>query len=92
MSDPITVNDVLDAHDILERYGGDAKELFSHITPRIFSEWQLVGFCMVHGRQTNTVTTDLGQEPMNYVVCADCLEHSHLTRLVPLLIVRITEG
>lgn len=91
MSDPFTVNDVLDAHDFLEKYQGDAVELFSFIPPRRFTEWQLVGLCPLHGRQTNTVTTDLGQEPQNYVVCAGCLERSRMTRLAPVLILKITE-
>lgn len=92
MSDPLTPDDVLDAHDRLAKYDGDAIELFSEITPRRFAEWQLVGLCPLHGRQTNTVTTDLGQDPsQDYVVCGGCLERNRLTRLAPVLMIRLTE-
>lgn len=93
VSDPLTVDDVLDAHRFLAEYCGDAKSLCPSAGGRKLIEWRLVGFCLRHGKQLNVVTTDSGQTAVSdYVVCAGCLlDDEQLVRLPAALILRQEE-
>ena len=93
VSDPLTVDDVLDAHRFLADYRGDAKSLCPPAGGRKLIEWQLIGVCPDHGKQVNTVTTDSDQTvTADYVVCAGCLlESSVMVRLQAMLILRQEE-
>lgn len=94
MPDPLTRDDVLNAHDLLKNYEGDVHGLFDGSTkePDRFTEWKLYATCPIHGEVTNTVSIPAYQtSPVApHVVCPYCLTAGVRVYLKCSLVVKIT--
>lgn len=93
---PLSVDDVLSAHELLRDYRGDMHGLFVggvRLSDTRFTEWLIRAHCDRHGDIENTVSVEAGQRlsARQHVVCPQCLRGGITRRFIPQTVIRIEE-